>query len=118
MGDTPHIYDINLDDFENKVLTPSNEHPVLVDFWADWCSPCIFIAPVLAKVIKEYEGAISLAKIEVDEGENMKLAGQYQVRGFPTIILFEKEKEVARFSSARSQSYIEEFIESNSTLLS
>jgi len=118
MTKSQHLYDINLDDFESKVLEPSHKHPVLVDFWADWCSPCIFIAPILAKVIEEFEGAVSLAKIEVDEGENMKLAGKYQVRGFPTIILFENGKEVARFSSARSQSYIEEFIETNSTLLS
>lgn len=117
MDITSHLYDINLNDFESKVLEASHKHPILVDFWAEWCSPCIFIAPVLAKVIEEYDGAVALAKIEVDEGENMKLAGQYQVRGFPTIILFEKGKEVARFSSARSQSYIEEFIETNSTLL-
>ena len=117
MANSPHIVDFDLDDFESIVLEPSYKHPVLVDFWADWCSPCIFIAPVLAKVIDEYEGAVTLAKIEVDEGKNMKLAGQYQVRGFPTIILFEKGKEVSRFSSARSQSFIEEFIETNSTLL-
>ncbi len=117
MDITSHLYDINLNDFESKVLEASHKHPILVDFWAEWCSPCIFIAPVLVNVIEEYDGAVALAKIEVDEGENMKLAGQYQVRGFPTIILFEKGKEVARFSSARSQSYIEEFIETNSTLL-
>jgi putative thioredoxin len=117
MTTSPYIYDIDLDDFESKVLAASHKQPILVDFWADWCSPCIFIAPVLAQVIEEYDGAVLLAKLEVDEGKNMKLAGQHQVRGFPTIILFEKSKEVARFSSARSQSYIEEFIETHSTLL-
>ena len=118
MANTPNTYDIDLSDFDSKVLESSYTRPILVDFWADWCSPCIFIAPVLAKVIDEYDGAVALAKLEVDEGENMKLAGKYQVRGFPTIILFEKGKEISRFSSARSQSYIEEFIETNSTLLS
>lgn len=118
MANSPLIVDFDLGDFESIVLKPSYKHPVLVDFWADWCSPCIFIAPVLAKVIEEYGGAVTLAKIEVDEGKNMKLAGQYQVRGFPTIILFEKGEEVSRFSSARSQHFIEEFIETNSTLLS
>jgi putative thioredoxin len=117
MADSHYLYDINLDDFTSKVLKPSYKHPVLVDFWADWCSPCIFIAPVLARVINAYEGQVILAKLEVDEGKNMKLAGQFQVRGFPTIILFENGKEVSRFSSARSQQFIEEFIESNSTLL-
>lgn len=117
MPSTANIYDIDLDDFESKVLAPSHTRPILVDFWADWCSPCIFIAPVLANVIEDYAGSVALAKIEVDEGDNMKLAGKYQVRGFPTIILIENAKEVARFSSARSQSYIEEFIDTHSTLL-
>ena len=117
MHDSQYLYDIDLDDFTTKVLEPSYKRPVLVDFWADWCSPCIFIAPVLARVINAYDGRVVLAKLEVDEGKNMKLAGQFQVRGFPTIILFENGKEVSRFSSARSQHYIEEFIESNSTLL-
>ena len=110
-------YDINLDDFEHDVIEASHIKPILVDFWAEWCSPCLFLAPTLHKVLEQYEGNILLAKLEVDEGENMKLAVRYQVRGFPTVILFEEGKEVERFSSARSASFIEEFIESNSRLL-
>lgn len=106
-----NIFDIDLDDFDTKVIEASHQHPVLVDLWADWCAPCIVIAPVLASVIEEYEGSIKLAKIEVDEGDNMKLAGRYQVRGFPTIILFQNGEEKARFSSAQSASYIREFID-------
>lgn len=117
MAQSAYISDINLEDFEEKVLNPSHEKPVLLDFWAEWCSPCLFIAPVLEQVIEDYEGQVLLTKLETDEGENMKLAGQYQVRGFPTIILFEKGEEIARFSSARPQSFIEEFIETNSTLI-
>ena len=111
------IFDINLQDFQEKVLQASFTRPVLVDFWADWCSPCLFIEPILKDLINEYDGKVLLAKLEVDEGENMKLAGQYQVRGFPTIILFEEGIEVERFSSARPKSFIKEFIESNSRIL-
>jgi putative thioredoxin len=107
------IINISLDDFEKEVLETSHQTPVLVDFWADWCAPCIIIAPVLSSVIEEYDGQVKLAKLEVDEGENMKLAGKYQVRGFPTIILFQNGAEKARFSSAQSASYIREFIDSN-----
>jgi putative thioredoxin len=114
---TDYIFNIDLDDFEEKVLTKSHNTPVLVDFWAEWCSPCLFIAPVLEQVLKQYEGKVLLAKLKVDEGENMRLAGKYQVRGFPTIILFEDGQEVERFSSARPASFIEEFIESNSRIL-
>ncbi|MGD8811226.1 MAG: thioredoxin domain-containing protein [Thioalkalispiraceae bacterium] len=108
-----YISDLNLEDFEQKVIEASHQQPVLVDLWADWCAPCLVIAPVLASVIEEYDGAVKLAKIEVDEGENMKLAGRYHVRGFPTVILFQNGEEKARFSSAQSASYIREFIDSN-----
>lgn len=106
-----------LDDFEEKVVKPSFTTPILVDFWADWCGPCIVIAPILEKIINDYDGAIQLAKLEVDEDDNMKLAGKYQVRGFPTIILFEKGVAVERFSSAQSYSFIDQFIQQHSQLL-
>ena len=112
-----HIFDIDLEDFEQQVIEASHQTPVLVDFWADWCGPCIVIAPILGSVIEEYEGKVKLAKLEVDEGENMKLAGKYQVRGFPTIILFQNGEEKGRFSSAQSASYIREFIDSNTDWL-
>ena len=105
------IFDINLEDFEEKVLQASHRKPVLVDFWAEWCSPCLFIDPVLKEVVNGYGGQILLAKLEVDEGDNMKLAGRYQVRGFPTIILFKDGHVVDRFSSARPKHFIQEFIE-------
>jgi len=117
MDSSPFIRHINLDDFTEAVLKPSHEKPVLLDFWADWCSPCRFIAPTLEQIIKHYNGKVLLTKLEADEGDNMKLAGQYQVRGFPTIILFENAQEVARFSSAQSFSFIEDFVEQHSKFL-
>lgn len=110
---TKSVIDTNLDDFDADVIQASHQMPVLVDFWADWCSPCIVIAPILTAVVEGYEGQVRLAKLEVDEGENMKLAGKYQVRGFPTVILFQNGEEKARFSSAQSASYIRDFIDNN-----
>jgi len=106
-----HIYDIMLEDFEEKVISLSHTTPVLVDFWADWCPPCVVVAPLLAEVVDDREGEIKLAKLEVDEEDNMKLAGQYQVRGFPTIILFQNGEEKGRFSGAKPVSFIETFID-------
>ena len=112
-----YIFDVSLHDFQEKVLNASSEKPVLVDLWAGWCSPCIVIAPILKQVIEEFDGEVLLAKIEVDEGENMKLAGQYHARGFPTVILIEDGEEKARFSGAKPKHFIEQFVEQNSDKL-
>ena len=112
-----NIFDTHLETFDKEVLLASNSTPILVDFWADWCGPCIVIAPVLKQVVNELDGQIKLAKLEVDDGENMKLAGKYQVRGFPTIMLIEKGLEVARFSSAKPKHFIESFIFEHSTMI-
>ena len=107
----PYIFDVDLPEFKEKVLDASRERPILVDIWAAWCSPCIALAPVLEKVLPEYEGRVLLAKVDADEGENMKIAGQYGVRGFPTVLLFLDGEEVERFTSARSAGFVREFIE-------
>lgn len=110
------IFETSLDTFEHDVLTASEERPVLVDFWAEWCPPCVVIAPLLEQVIHDRDGEVILVKLEVDEGENMKLAGRYQVRGFPTIILFQNGEEKGRFSGAKPVSQIEQFIDDNAEL--
>ena len=105
------ICDVNLGNFDSRVLSVSQQHPVLVDFWAEWCSPCLVLAPVLARVVAGYAGALELAKVEVDVGENMKLAGRYRVRGFPTVILFRQGEEQGRFSGAQPVSRVRHFVE-------
>lgn len=104
------ITNTTLGTFESDVIEPSRQRPVLVDFWAEWCAPCLVIAPVLEQVVEGYAGAISLVKLEVDIGENMKLAGRFKVRGFPTVILFRNAAEIARFSGALSRTQIRSFL--------
>lgn len=110
---TTDIFDTSLEQFDQDVIQASKQQPILVDLWAEWCPPCLVIAPLLKEVVEEYEGAIKLAKVEVDEGDNMKIAGNYQVRGFPTVLLIQDGEEKGRFSGAKSKSYIVEFIEQN-----
>ncbi len=110
------IFVVELDSFEKEVIEASHNTPILVDLWADWCSPCRVIAPILDKVITEFEGQIRIAKLEVDDGDNMKIAGHYKVRGFPTLILFQYGHEVARFSGAKPLSFIRHFIEEHTDL--
>lgn len=74
------------------------------------------VAPLLEQVVNERDGEILLAKLEVDEDKNMKLAGRYQVRGFPTIILFQNGEERGRFNGAKPVSQIELFIDEHSEL--
>ncbi len=105
------IFDTELDTFNEDVIQASHQYPVLVDLWADWCPPCVVIAPILKQVIENYDSDIALAKLEVDEGDNMKIAGQYQARGFPTILFIQNGEEKARFSGAKPASFIEDFID-------
>ncbi len=102
---------LSLASFPSEVIDASYNKLVLVDFWADWCSPCLVIAPILDKVLKEYENEVIYTKLEVDEGENMKLAGRYKVRGFPTIMLFRDGEEIDRFSGAKPAQFIEHFLD-------
>ncbi len=105
-----YIFPVDEHNFTARVLEASSENPVAVDFWADWCSPCHALAPHLETVVKEFDGRLSLAKLEVDEGENMKLAGHYRVRGFPTVILFHQGEERARFAGARANHWIRDWL--------
>lgn len=107
------IFDTSVEAFDKDVIEASHQYPILVDLWADWCPPCVVIAPILKKVIEESEIKVALAKLEVDEGKNMKIAGQYQVRGFPTILLIQNGEEKARFSGAQPASFIQNFIDEN-----
>jgi thioredoxin 1 len=105
------IFDTGVQEFEQTVLERSHRQVVLIDLWADWCPPCIGLDPVLKRVVSEYDGKVALAKIEVDDGENMKIAGRYGVRGFPTVILFLGGEERDRFSSMQSPDFVRRFID-------
>lgn len=109
MQKSPYSFDVDVAGFDERVIQASVEQPILVDFWADWCSPCLALAPALERVVSEYEGRILLAKVEVDD--NMKLAGHYRLRGFPTVIMFHEREEMGRFSGARASHWIQDWID-------
>ena len=76
-----HVTDAS---FEDDVIKANQ--PVLLDFWAEWCAPCKAIAPMLDDIAGEYQGRLTIAKLNVDE--NQKTAQRFSVRSIPTLILF------------------------------
>ncbi len=106
-----NIIDAGELDFAAKVLDASQQILVLVDFWAEWCPPCRALTPLLEKLAHEYAGRLMLVKVEVDADDNMKLAGRYRLRGFPTVLLICKGDEVARFSGYQPEHFVRGIIE-------
>ena len=85
------------DTFDEEVL--ASETPVLVDFWADWCGPCKMIAPVLEQIAAEYEGKLTVAKLDIDA--NPKTPVRYSVIGAPTLNLYKNGEVVQQIVGAK-----------------
>ncbi len=95
--------------FEPDVL--KSDVPVLVDYWAEWCGPCKAIAPLLEEVAKEYNGKVKVAKVNVDE--NQDLAKKYNVRAIPTLMLFKDGNVQASKLGMMSKPQLTAFLDSN-----
>jgi len=80
-----NIIKLSEESFRREVV--HSDKPVFVDFWAPWCGPCNFVAPIMAELANLYSSKIKFAKVNVDD--NQWLAGEYQIRSIPTFILFE-----------------------------
>ena len=105
---SPHVFDATADNFEAQVLDRSLQVPVLVDFWAEWCGPCKTLGPVLEKLAADYNGAFVLAKIDVDREQ--QLAGAFQIRSIPTVILVKDGQPVDGFPGAMPEGQLREFL--------
>lgn len=99
-----HVSDAS---FEADVIKA--DKPVLVDYWAEWCGPCRMIAPILDEVSKSYEGRLQVAKLNVDE--NNQIPAKYGIRGIPTLMLFKGGELAATKVGALSKAQLTAFID-------
>lgn len=105
-----YIIDVNEADFEYQVLAYSQQTPVLVDFWAEWCQPCLLLGPMLAKLAEEAQGNFRLAKVNVDENPNLAL--RYAVRSIPAVKAFRNGQMIAEFFGVQPEARLREFLRS------
>ena len=103
--------EVNDKTFNDKVIKQSEKVPVIADFFAEWCMPCVMLGPVLEKVVKDYKGKIILAKINVEE--NKKLAEKYKVMSIPSIKLFKNGEIIDSFMGNLPEAAIKDFIDRN-----
>ena len=98
------LTDVN---FEEEVL--KSDRPVLVDFWAEWCAPCRMMAPAVDAVAREYAERAKVGKVNVDE--NQSVASRYNIRGIPTLLLFNKGQVQEQIKGATSKDAIVKMLE-------
>jgi putative thioredoxin len=103
-----YIKTVTETDFEYEVIAYSNQTPVIVDFWAEWCRPCKTLTPILEKIAEEAQGAFRLAKVNVDDNPNLAL--RFNVRSIPNVKAFRDGQLVSEFLGLQPEIRVKEFI--------
>ena len=99
-----HFSDVK---FDEEVL--KSDLPVLVDFWASWCQPCLSIAPAVEELAEEYSGRVKVGKMNVDE--NPQTPSIFGIRGIPTLILFKGGKAINQIVGTVAKTKLKSMIE-------
>ena len=108
MTTTDFVFDTTVASFEQDVILKSKDTPILVDFWASWCEPCKVLGPILEKLAAEFNGGFLLAKVDVDAEQ--QLAGYFQVKSIPTVMLLKNGQIVDGFPGALTEGQLREFL--------
>jgi putative thioredoxin len=103
--------EVSDNNFEEKVIEQSKRIPILVDFWATWCMPCLMLGPALENLAKQYKGKFVLAKLNVD---NSPITSQeYMIQSIPAVKMFKNGKIVDEFIGAIPESTISKWLTKN-----
>lgn len=108
------IIDVITDNFMTDVIEQSKETPVIVDFWAPWCEPCKQLTPIIERIIKEKNGKVILAKMNIDESP--EVAQQLKIQSIPAVMAFNDGQPIDGFIGVQSEKNIIEFVNKISSL--
>src|SRR5262245_36228910 len=95
MPPSPYVFNVTEADFQQRVVEPSMERPVLVDFWSPRCQPCMILGPVLEKLVAERQGRVLLAKVNVDECQ--ELAAYFHISSIPDVKIISGAQVIHEF---------------------
>jgi len=103
------IIELTKENFNQEVL--QSDLPILVDFWAPWCQPCLMMIPILEQIAEELDGKLRIGKLNTETIENQKLAIQYQIRSIPNMKLFKKGEIIKEFIGLRPKEILKKELE-------
>jgi putative thioredoxin len=103
------VIDVGEEDFEEKVLRASHDVPVIVDFWAAWCQPCLILSPMLERLAEEHDGQFILAKVDVDN--NPRLSELFRIQSIPAVKAFRQGQVVEEFVGVQPEEVLRRFVD-------